>query len=571
MVQRLTYRKRHSYATKSNQNRVVKTPGGKLVYQTTKKRASGPKCPVTGKRIQGIPHLRPAEYKSGISNAGDTLRAGEVMEDWKSLESSKQLFRLRFLSVNSNRYLVIQYLPSIGTKVVWVANPQNPLNDSSGILIMAQDGNLVITDNRGISIPINSEQPAMSGNTSATLLDSGNLVLRAGEQIVWQSFNYPLDTFIPGMKLGLFDLKTGRPRNRFLTSCVSAQVAAPGPFTLGVDPIITNQLVIWQRGVPYWRSGIWNGYNFSYLPDLRLYDAFNKFNFSYFSNENESYFTFTVNDNSVFGWIEMDSFGRLTQFVSTGGGSLLPLLACDDDEVERRSKGCVTPEPSRCSSGDVFPQISGVMSEWKYLHNSSLGLSDCKEICVRNCSCNAYASARSDGTGCKFSQGQKIDFPGWEGQGEVFYIRNNTAVVSKGNNTVVEKDHPWKRRLWITIGASVLSFIILTIAPILCYLLWRCYCHGGKNRSSKIGIDEDTELLLYRAGTSVAAIDELSHAHKLELSARRKSRKSHFEGKQGGFDGCVMPKSSIQKLLRGTKYMHLITPNLIHLSLKSLG
>ncbi|KAE8683000.1 60S ribosomal protein L34 [Hibiscus syriacus] len=37
--------------------------GGKLVCQTTKKRASGPKCPVTGKRIQGIPHLRPAEYK----------------------------------------------------------------------------------------------------------------------------------------------------------------------------------------------------------------------------------------------------------------------------------------------------------------------------------------------------------------------------------------------------------------------------------------------------------------------------------------------------------------------------
>jgi large subunit ribosomal protein L34e len=33
------------------------------VYQYTKKRASGPKCPVTGKKIQGIPHLRPTEYK----------------------------------------------------------------------------------------------------------------------------------------------------------------------------------------------------------------------------------------------------------------------------------------------------------------------------------------------------------------------------------------------------------------------------------------------------------------------------------------------------------------------------
>ncbi|KAF8712940.1 hypothetical protein HU200_028724 [Digitaria exilis] len=114
MVQRLTYRKRHSYATKSNQTRVVKTPGkivvadrafvsaflwvgviwlsaeyglvlimfavrkwmdlpvgfsilvvrcGRLVYQYTKKRASGPKCPVTGKKIHGIPHLRPTEYK----------------------------------------------------------------------------------------------------------------------------------------------------------------------------------------------------------------------------------------------------------------------------------------------------------------------------------------------------------------------------------------------------------------------------------------------------------------------------------------------------------------------------
>ena len=27
------------------------------MYQTTKKRASGPKCPVTGKRIQGVCHF----------------------------------------------------------------------------------------------------------------------------------------------------------------------------------------------------------------------------------------------------------------------------------------------------------------------------------------------------------------------------------------------------------------------------------------------------------------------------------------------------------------------------------
>jgi ribosomal protein L34E len=79
MVQRPTYRKRHSYTTKSNQTRVVKTPGEiplavvfgsprrsfcsecrlaaaagwRLVYQYTDKTVSGPKCPITGKKIQG--------------------------------------------------------------------------------------------------------------------------------------------------------------------------------------------------------------------------------------------------------------------------------------------------------------------------------------------------------------------------------------------------------------------------------------------------------------------------------------------------------------------------------------
>eukprot|EP00274_Cyanoptyche_gloeocystis_P006910 CAMPEP_0196655432 /NCGR_PEP_ID=MMETSP1086-20130531/5172_1 /TAXON_ID=77921 /ORGANISM="Cyanoptyche gloeocystis , Strain SAG4.97" /LENGTH=119 /DNA_ID=CAMNT_0041987737 /DNA_START=95 /DNA_END=454 /DNA_ORIENTATION=+ len=64
MTQRLTYRRRHSYATKSNKVRVVKTPGGKLVYQYVKKIAAGPKCGDCGKSLQGIPHLRPKQYMS---------------------------------------------------------------------------------------------------------------------------------------------------------------------------------------------------------------------------------------------------------------------------------------------------------------------------------------------------------------------------------------------------------------------------------------------------------------------------------------------------------------------------
>ncbi|CEO96017.1 Large ribosomal subunit protein eL34 [Plasmodiophora brassicae] len=63
-MQRLTYRRRHSYNTKSNKVKVVKTPGGKNVLQYRKKRANGPKCGDCGLKINGIPALRPIEMKS---------------------------------------------------------------------------------------------------------------------------------------------------------------------------------------------------------------------------------------------------------------------------------------------------------------------------------------------------------------------------------------------------------------------------------------------------------------------------------------------------------------------------
>uniref|UniRef100_A0A061RF86 Large subunit ribosomal protein L34e n=1 Tax=Tetraselmis sp. GSL018 TaxID=582737 RepID=A0A061RF86_9CHLO len=64
MVQRLTYRRRKSYATRSNITRVVKTPGGKLVYQYMTKKASHPKCAVSGKRLNGLPARRPTELSN---------------------------------------------------------------------------------------------------------------------------------------------------------------------------------------------------------------------------------------------------------------------------------------------------------------------------------------------------------------------------------------------------------------------------------------------------------------------------------------------------------------------------
>mmetsp|Transcript_27230 Transcript_27230/g.45351 ORF Transcript_27230/g.45351 Transcript_27230/m.45351 type:complete len:118 (+) Transcript_27230:57-410(+) len=64
MVQRVTYRRRKSFNTKSNKVRKVKTPGGKLVLHYMGKKGKAPMCGDSAcpRRLSGIPNLRPVEF-----------------------------------------------------------------------------------------------------------------------------------------------------------------------------------------------------------------------------------------------------------------------------------------------------------------------------------------------------------------------------------------------------------------------------------------------------------------------------------------------------------------------------
>ena len=61
MVQRICYRRRLSYNTRSNRRKIARTPGGKLVFQYLKKRPSVPRCPMTGLKLKGVKPSRPSE------------------------------------------------------------------------------------------------------------------------------------------------------------------------------------------------------------------------------------------------------------------------------------------------------------------------------------------------------------------------------------------------------------------------------------------------------------------------------------------------------------------------------
>lgn len=72
MVQRLTLRRRLSYNTKSNRRRIVRTPGGRLVYQYVKKNKSVPKCGQCKEKLKGIRPTRPCE-RSRLSKRQKTV------------------------------------------------------------------------------------------------------------------------------------------------------------------------------------------------------------------------------------------------------------------------------------------------------------------------------------------------------------------------------------------------------------------------------------------------------------------------------------------------------------------
>ncbi|XP_021719437.1 G-type lectin S-receptor-like serine/threonine-protein kinase SD1-13 [Chenopodium quinoa] len=115
----------------------------------------------------------------------------EFLRDSETLLSSNATFKIGFFSTDdsTNRYVGIWYNIVNETVVVWVANRNNPINNTSGVLKISEDGNLQLLDGQNtIFWSSNVSQPANSSSV-AQLLDTRNLVLlsTASGMILWQS------------------------------------------------------------------------------------------------------------------------------------------------------------------------------------------------------------------------------------------------------------------------------------------------------------------------------------------------------------------------------------------------
>ncbi|KAL4599912.1 hypothetical protein ACB092_11G161200 [Castanea dentata] len=335
-----------------------------------------------------------------FSIAGDTLSAAESLSVSESLVSQGSICELGFFNprTSSNIYLGIWY-KKFGVKfkdinIVWVANRENPLTDpSSSRLELSEDGNLVLLD-RSSKKPFWSTNLAfpMSNSTEAIIGDDGNFVLRDRynvSTVFWESFDHPTDTLLPGPNEG------------------------------------SQYILEWNRSQSYWSCGIWNGRFFNLAPEMTQNSIFN---YSFVSNENESYFSYSLNNSTFIPSMFVINFsGMIQQQMWLPGRCIWNIFWFQPRQKSNVYALCGAfgmshenvSNPCQCLQGfEPFSVKDTKLNDWSggCVRESPLQCEDinltgnattCELACMKNCSCAAYAYNSS--SGCMIWEGALLN------------------------------------------------------------------------------------------------------------------------------------------------------------------
>ncbi|MBA0809696.1 hypothetical protein Gohar_025326, partial [Gossypium harknessii] len=249
--------------------------------------------------------------------------------------------------------------------------------------------------------------------------------------ILWQSFDYPSNTFLPGMKLG-YNNKTGKVWS--LTSWLDEEDPNKGDFEVSM---ISNEVFLMRGTEILWSSGPWNGHGFDLMPEMRLNYIFN---YSFYSDENETYFSYSLYNPETITRFSLDVDGRMREFAWLENYQQWNLLwsqprqfcsilnscgsfsRCFEDTQsckclqgfypsenrQGHNGGCIRSTPLTCGNGDNKDGFLGIddvtypLSSMQQINTSNpfpylgpqISISNensCKEACLNNCNCSAYA------------------------------------------------------------------------------------------------------------------------------------------------------------------------------------
>ncbi|KAK9118560.1 hypothetical protein Scep_016653 [Stephania cephalantha] len=428
---------------------------------------------------------------------------------------------------------------------LWVANRENSFKSLFCSLSINREGNLAITNGREVSLSFTSLANASSA-PCATLLNDGNFVLRESSTsnvVLWQSFDHPSDTLLPGMKLG-HDVKTGQTWS--LTSWVSSEDPSPGAFSFKLHENL--ELSITKDSQEYWTSGQ------SFL-NMSLRGNFS--NFTYVNDENGTYLKIG-RGNNMSSRLVMDSSGKLNQYLLNQyeesrfyeesqlyGESQWLLIwqqpkptcdvfalcgsfgACNSMEspncnclpgflpdssrewrLQKWSSGCVRNTPLQCGSKDRFLVMENVTIPIYPITLVGLNVIGCEIECLKDCSCSAYVY---DGRECTLLMGELQNIV-QNGGGKIeLFIRVAASELEKIDGDFIDmtlSSNSRDKREFALITTLPVIFIML-ILSIFAFFLWRKKLkHRGKKET---GLD----LLSFDFSTKTRAVNsDLSYKNK---------------------------------------------------------
>ncbi|KAL8064489.1 hypothetical protein ABFX02_01G094400 [Erythranthe guttata] len=478
------------------------------------------------------------------ADALDVINSTHVITDGETLISSGGTFELGFFRPGNskNRYVGVWFKNISAFTVVWVANRNNPLTNSSGAsLIVTRPGILALV-NGSNSIIWSSNTSRVARNPFAKLLDSGNLVVKEGidngddDDYLWQSFDYPTDTILPGMKFGV-NFVTGH--ENYVSSWKSSDDPATGDYTYRLDPAGYPQGVLRRGSVKVFNTGPWNGLRYSGMPGLKTSPVFA---FDFVFDAAEVYYRYTIPDNSLIPRLMLNQSGfvqRWTWIPRNQDWALYknlpmdncdsykqcgvygicdaqnsPICGCLEKFVPRNpvewvatdwSSGCERRVALDCGT-DGFVKYSGIKlpdTEFSWF-NSSMNLDECKEFCRKNCSCVAYTNSdiRNGGSGCLAWFGDLVDIKELYDEGQNIYIRMASSELDSKR-----KDH---KILIVSLTLSLGMILLCTSFAVCIYTRKKIYA-----KLRKTGRNEDLELPLFDLSTISKATESFSPNNKL--------------------------------------------------------
>ncbi|KAL5225943.1 hypothetical protein ABZP36_012582 [Zizania latifolia] len=83
--------------------------------------------------------------------------------------------------------------------------------------------------------------------------------------------------------------------------------------------------IYWNRALPYWSRGEWNGNIFAGIPEMTSHYIYN---FEFVSNANTSYFTYSLQDPTIISRLVVSISGQVTQLTWMPSADEWILICC---------------------------------------------------------------------------------------------------------------------------------------------------------------------------------------------------------------------------------------------------